>query len=123
MPDYLAVPVHVAKQIADHFAKDVVVVLSFDREHMMTHTTTYGRSALDKENAAAAGEIATKAVGGDLSQKIEFEDFHNDYSPGRLKEAIELLDAAVKAGGMDAVMLERASRIVLNTNGIANVTR
>jgi hypothetical protein len=87
--DYKPVPVEAAKQIAEHYDKDMVVILSYDSVHEMTHTTTYGKTAFDKENAAAAGEICAKAIGSDLSRKQIFEDFHDDYSPAKLREALE----------------------------------
>lgn len=91
MSEYIAVPVQAAKDVAEKYAKQMVVILCYDREHGLTHTTTYGVMPFDKENAAAAGEICAKAVGADLGQKQVFEDFHNDYNPAKLKAAWELI--------------------------------
>ncbi|HWC91358.1 MAG TPA: hypothetical protein VG433_16930, partial [Pirellulales bacterium] len=88
MADYEAVPVYVAKQIAERYAKTQVVIVAWDPLFQLTHTTTYGVSATDKENAAAAGAICTKALGCDLGKKQVHEDFHHDYNPARLKEAV-----------------------------------
>lgn len=88
---YQPVPVETAKSIATEFNKSMVVILSYDAASGQTHTTTYGVSAVDKENAAAAGEKATAAIGSDLSRRVVFEDFHRDYDPARLKECLELL--------------------------------
>lgn len=91
MSAYQPVPVTVAQKISEEFEKDQVVILSYDRKHNLTHTTTYGVTAFDKENAAASGEIVAKAIGCDLSRKQPFEDFHDDYDPALYKEAKELI--------------------------------
>lgn len=91
MPDYLPVPVEAAKEIAERYSKAMVVILCWDTEHHLLHTTTYGRSALEKQNAAAVGEICTRAVGADMS-----EDFPGDLRPALLKEAEEIIAEMVK---------------------------
>lgn len=88
---YKPVPVDVAKQIADRFDKAMVVILAYDVAHELTHTTTYGTTEYGKENAAGAGAYLTQTIGSDLSQKIEFEDFHTDYDPARAKVQAEAL--------------------------------
>lgn len=72
---YQPVPVDAAKQIATGFQKSVVVILCFDRTHQRVHTTTYGVAPTDKDWAAEWGEIATRAIGTDLDQKISYEDY------------------------------------------------
>src|SRR5512146_3127903 len=107
---YIPVPVEAAKAIAEQYQKDAVVVLSWDQAHQLTHTTTYGKSAFDKENAAAVGEICTKAIGCDLGKKQAFEDFHNDYDPARLREAEELLRMICRRQGTNPAMLQQIER-------------
>lgn len=87
----MRVPVAVAQSIAEQFKKAQVVILCYDAAHELTFTTTYGVTAFDKENAASVGVICTKAIGGDLSKKQTFEDFHNDYDPALYKEAKEII--------------------------------
>lgn len=96
----MQVPTAVARQICWTFNKVQCVILCYDREHNLTHTTTYGMTAFDKENAAAVGEACTKAIGGDLSQRIGYEDFHRDYKPAIYREAIELLRGIHAAGAL-----------------------
>lgn len=110
MPEYQQVPVAVAKQIAERFAKSLVVILCYDREHERTHTTTYGVTAFDKENAAAVGELCTEAIGGDLSKKRTFADFHHDYDPALLREAQEILLAINRHQGCTPVQLQQVER-------------
>ena len=57
-PRYHEVPVTVARAIAENFSKSQVVILAWDSVHQLTHTTTYGVTAADKENAAAAATWA-----------------------------------------------------------------
>lgn len=72
---YVPVPVEAARDVAHGFEKNIVVIVSWDREHNRLHTTTYGVGAGDKVGAAKLGEILTKAAGIDLTQKVNFEDF------------------------------------------------
>ncbi len=91
---YKPVPVEVAQKIASDFDKDMVIVLAYDKAHDRTHTTTYGVSPEDKENAARLGETLTAACGADVSAKTTFEDFHDesDDHPVRISEVAAELD-------------------------------
>ncbi len=93
MPDYKPVPVEVARQIATQFEKSIVVIQAQDPVHQCLHTTTYGVSAFEKEQAAAAGRICSRALGVDWSQCINYEDFHKDYDPARYRQCQETLQA------------------------------
>ena len=95
MQNYKPIPVSVAKDIAATFAKSQVVILAYDPAHEVTHTVTYGVEPFDKENAAAAGHLCTKAIGCDLSRRQTFEDYHQDFSAANYKRATELLRDAV----------------------------
>ncbi len=112
MPEYCEIPVHVAKSIAETFQKDQVIILAFDAEHQLTHTTTYGKTAVDKENAAAAGELLSKTLGCDLGKKVEYEDFHRDYDPAIYRESLELLTLIARRGGTTAVQLQAIERLL-----------
>jgi hypothetical protein len=116
MPEYIEVPVFVAKEIAEVYRKSQVIISSWDSEHGLLHTTTYGKEAFDKESAAAAGEICAKALGSDLSKKKEFEDFHKDYDPAFLREALELLNVVHHRQGITAPQLQQVERL-LRTSG------
>lgn len=110
MSEYQPVPVNVAKQIAESFQKSQVVILSYDQEHNLTHTTTYGVAAFDKEQAAAIGELVTKAIGCDMSKRVNYEDFHNDYDPALLREATEIFRTIRSRQGVTAVQLQQIER-------------
>lgn len=86
---YQPIPVAVAKQIAEDFAKSQVVILAFDPVHQVTQTTTYGKEPFDMENAAAVGKICAQAIGCDLSKRQDFEDYHKDYDAAKFKALIE----------------------------------
>lgn len=92
MSEYQNIPVETARDIADRFNKCQVVILCYDREHNLTHTTTYGKELEDKENAAATGEICAKAIGCDLGKSLIYEDFHANYEPAKLAKAKEILE-------------------------------
>ena len=110
--EYIPVPVHAAKSIADTYEKQCVVILCYDRVHGLTHATTFGETAFDKENAAAVAEICTKAIGGDLGKKQEFEDFHKNYDPAAYKEAMDFIADVVVTGLMPVGHHERAKSIL-----------
>lgn len=73
--DYQPVSVAAARQIAESFAKNWVVILAGDEAHDKLHTVTYGRSPAEKMAAAAIGEFLATALGFDLKQSRFFEDF------------------------------------------------
>ncbi len=112
MEPYLQVPVSVARDIAERFSKSQVVILCYDADHEMTHTTTFGRSAFDKENAAAVGEKLAQAVGGDLGRKQVFEDFHTDCSAAQFKEAVDLLQTIARRNGTTPQMIQQVERFL-----------
>lgn len=75
MPDYLPVPVEAAKRIADEFRKNIVIILSWSKEHGHLHTTTFGVSPEEKQWAAQGGEIASRALGSVVNKSTTFEDY------------------------------------------------
>jgi hypothetical protein len=128
MAEYRPVPVQAAEYIAKTFNKSMVVVLAYDRVHAKTHTTTYGVSAIEKEQAAAVGEVCTNTIGADLSRKIVYEDFHRDYDPARFKESLEVLHAvnralisliAVRDGLTDEFLVKLRNRVAAVVTPIA----
>jgi len=104
---YKPVPVEEACQIAVKYDKRIVVILSHDSVYQLMHTTTYGVTAYDKEQAAAVGALVTQRLGGDLSKKTMFEDFHQNYDPARLREAAEILQEVRSHQGITGVLRER----------------
>lgn len=110
MDEYKQVPVAAAIEIAAKFDKSMVVILAWDPVHQLTHTTTYGVSAFEKEQAASVGEICAQAIGSDLSKKTNFEDFHKDYDPALFREAQEILGEISRRNGTTSQMLQRIER-------------
>lgn len=95
---YVPVPVEVAREIAGRFGKSMVVILAYDPAHQLTHTTTYGQSALEKERAADVGDRCTKLICGEgFEQKRTFEDYRF-VDAGKRAEAIEAMTKAAKGG-------------------------
>jgi hypothetical protein len=62
MSEYQPVPVSAAREIAAKFDKTMVVILAYDPAHQLTHTTSYGVSAFEKEQAASVGEPVPPTV-------------------------------------------------------------
>ncbi len=97
--DYLPIPSSHAKVIAEAYKKSMVLILAYDRLHEKTHCTTYGVTAIDKENAALAGERVVKELGGDLVAKTSYEDFHAKLEPAFFREALEMLGSIADRRG------------------------
>ena len=117
MSKFKPVPVASAKMIADKFSKSQVVIMAFDPEHKATATATYGVTAFDKENAAAAGEFLAKQLGNDLAKKVTLEDFHKDYDPASAKAMLECLQWLFKRRACPPFELQRIEE-TLKTAGI-----
>lgn len=115
MPDnYKPVPVESARRISEEYAKSIVIILAWDPEHALLHTTTFGRTPQDKTWAAQGGDLANAALGGMQSLKTEFEDY-------RLTQAQELLEALVlirnrvllmKSGPLRTMALQDANETI-----------
>jgi len=55
MSGYLSVPIDEAKRIAESFAKDQVIIVTWDKAHGTEHVTTYGKTLGDSLQAATGG--------------------------------------------------------------------
>jgi hypothetical protein len=60
---YKPIPIAAAREIADRFEKDQVVIVTWDWKHGRTHVTTYGRTLADCEQAAVGGNAVKRALG------------------------------------------------------------
>jgi len=100
MSDYLEVLVGAAKSISDIYKKQAVVILSWDEEHQVVHTTTYGIELVNKFRAANWGEICTTAIVDQLRHfKREIENLRADVD--RFHKERQELRTILGAGGMD----------------------
>jgi len=75
---YVEVPVSAAREIAQQFAKDIVIINAWDAVRAAMHTTTYGVTAADKGLAAHGGQLAAQALGADLSRMKIFSDYRDE---------------------------------------------
>ncbi len=73
---YQPIPVSEAKDLAEKYGKDQVLIFAYDRESGRMHTTTYGKSAEDKLQAAQGGDRVAEIL-TDVSQKVVYEDFRD----------------------------------------------
>jgi hypothetical protein len=98
MPEYKPVPVDVARQIAEQCGKSMVVILSYDPAHQLTHTTTYGVEPSEKEMAADVGDRCAKLICGDgFDKSRRYEDFRFADQAARTKAIEQLIKAATAA--------------------------
>lgn len=91
MSEQTPVPVDAARRVADDYAKDLVVITSWDRASNVVFTATYGRTAPDKHAAARLGVILAEAAGCDMSQVTPYEDFRTATAAEWAEEKDKLL--------------------------------
>lgn len=83
MRPYKEVPVSAAVRLANEFDKDVVVIVSVDRDYALNHFTSYGRNAADKSDAATLADHIAKSLNVDPATIIGFSDFRDDGAAAR----------------------------------------
>src|SRR5437868_5578201 len=110
---YVPVPVSAAQDLAEMFAKDVVVIVAYDRLHKRTHLTTFGREATDKVLAVTARHVCAEALGQDLGQEaVVHEDFRRDFDPALYKESLDILRTIYRRHDGSPVMVQRVERFL-----------
>lgn len=73
--EYIPVPVEAAGEIAEKYSKRIVVINAWDADHQLMHTSTFGRTPLEKQIAASIGEATAEAAGCAVHQKLVYRDF------------------------------------------------
>ena len=63
MTKYKSIPIKTAKEIAEIFDKDQVIIVTWDQAHGRTHVTTYGKTLEECKMAAEGGNLVKKALG------------------------------------------------------------
>lgn len=64
---YKPIPIKAAKAISEAYDKNQVIIVTWDKEHGMTHVTTYGRTLEECDQAALGGNLVKRALGWDES--------------------------------------------------------
>ena len=75
---YVEVPVSAAREIAERYQTDIVIINAWDAVHQLIHTATYGVTAVDKRFAAHGGHLTSQALGADLSRMQNFSDYRDE---------------------------------------------
>lgn len=109
MPEYQPVPVAAAKELADRYAKDLVVVAAGDHAFGKLHFTTWGRSAADKAAAAGLADEVARAV-TDVAARQSFEDFRSAEEAARSRADAERYRGAVERVRLWAETCEKMTR-------------
>lgn len=97
MGKYLEVPVSAAMATADQFQKDIVIIAAWTREHDRVHITTFGREPRDKVMAATGGDKIYAALGFDLEQCVQFEDFRKHHDAARATAMLQAIQKHLPA--------------------------
>ncbi len=95
----MPVPVDAARALAVQYAKSIVIICAWDDEYGLLHTTTYGTSPKNKAFAAYSGEIAMKALGGQLDAGTQFEDYRLQQAQRMLKALREIATRGIHSEG------------------------
>lgn len=90
--NYIPVPVSVAEHIANIYKKSIVIILAHDEKHGFLHTTTFGIDPQNKAWAANGGEIATKALGGLVDLRTDYQDYRIEIARKLLTALQTMLD-------------------------------
>ena len=77
LPVQQPIPVQAAVEIARKYNKRIVVITAVGDDGYV-HTATHGVTIEDAKVAASLGESLNAALGGDLTQKIVFQDLPID---------------------------------------------
>lgn len=119
MGEYVPIPTTVAREIAEKFAKQVVVILGVDYAQDRTHVTTYGINADHKAVAAAMGLLCFKAVSDKDAVPLEkFEDFRDVMDAALFRECLEIMQKVVARNGATTPQIVRMEEI-LKSQGMA----
>lgn len=86
------IPVSVARDVGDDHAKDLVVIVAWDRASGRTNVVTWGREPLDKAAAATAGERVAEVLG--LVAGEATEDYRRE---GEAAQRVDRLARACRA--------------------------
>jgi hypothetical protein len=60
---YKDIPIERAREIAETFDKDQVIIVTWDKAHGRTHVTTFGKTVDECEQAAQGGNRVKQALG------------------------------------------------------------
>ena len=114
MSKYKKIPITAAKEIASKYAKDQVIILTWDKAHSKTHITTFGKSLEDCQQAAAGGNNLKRALGwpDELCQ-----DMPKRASKGLIKQVRETLKAGPKK------VQDIATEIAAPIEGVSRIIR
>jgi hypothetical protein len=83
MSKYKRVPVTAAKNIADTYDKEEIIILAIDRKHDKVHITTYGKTKAACKTAEMTGDF--------LSEIFQLQD---DNAPKYFNELVEEIKTA-----------------------------
>ena len=96
--EHIPVPIDEARRIANAYRKSMVVILTYDPESEMTHTTTYGVEPFDKERAAEVGEACAKLICGEgFAERTIYSDYRFIAEGERAKQIEQLRQLLVEA--------------------------
>ena len=107
---YKSIPVDAARQVADDYEKDIMLLVGWDWATNSTNVVTWGRDPVQKQAAAVAGETIRQALKLDEASAATHEDFRREGEAARVVDELrrrlaairELLATIVIAEGEDA---------------------
>lgn len=74
------IPVSVAKNIAEQFGKDYVIITAWNDTDLLTRIITFGKSQEQAEIASCVGILIAEATGSELkTEEVVHEDYLETY--------------------------------------------
>lgn len=71
MSKYKAIPISAAKEIAEKYEKNQVIIVTWDAVHGKEHVTTYGATKHECQQAARGAQLVQKALRWPPDQIVE----------------------------------------------------
>jgi len=83
-----AIPVDLARKLADDTGRDIMVIVGWDEDSDRMLIVTWGRTPAQKTSAANAGELIEKCLGLDSSKAETYEDFRREGEAARTVDVL-----------------------------------
>lgn len=117
LPEYIPVPVELAREIAEAYAKCIVIIAAWDEQFGQLHITTYGASPEQKAWAASGGDIVRKALGAGARNHTVYQDYRLE----AIKQLSDVLKATLDHLPTTSPIGQEARTVLFNTKKLLNL--
>ena len=118
MKPYKDIPIERAREIAETFDKDLVVIVTWDKAHGRTHVTTFGKTIEESAQAAAGGNRVKRALGwpedlcGAESERVkQLQEAFDMQQTANTRIATEALAANLRVGRLEMALRDAIGQL------------